>query len=363
MEHVAKTLLDAAGKVESMRDATEAEKVSLKKWIDDVLRIQISQLESVIAQTKTAAEGISGHLSRISDLSEAQLEDSSIILEEEESGGLKIEKIMAELESLLALNARCKSMTTDMLQAVSDTSGRIETMSTHVANIVSISDNISLLATNALIKVAHTGDSGRTLAVLANKIRVLSLQAKDKIKKGAEKINAILASSAQFRGSLSEVLHKRLATADTLGEEARATAPQLIAADNAMIVSMNEIAKGTNNLKTDIERVMADIRFDEAINAGLGTIVAKLQAVLKDVEEAIQEVPGGEPHAAPQAELKDLAKRYTMEHERKIHEAAVAKALDSSRALAPAVALLRGKSTGAAKGEPTEKLDSNIELF
>lgn len=361
MEHVAKTMLDAAGKVESMRDAADAEKRALKKWIDDVLRIQVSQLESVIDQTRNAAEGISRHLSRISDLSEAQLEDSSIILEEEESGGLKIEKIMAELESLLSLNARCKTMTTDMLQAVSDTSGRTETMSTHVANIVSISDNISLLATNALIKVAHTGDSGRTLAVLANKIRVLSLQAKDNIKKGAEKIKAILTSSAEFRNSLSEVLHKRLATADKLGEESRATAPQFIAADRAMIAAMGEIAKSTNKLRADIDRVIADIRFDEAIQSGVGATIAKLQTVLKDVEDAIQDVSGAEPHAAQPAELKELTNRYTMEKQREIHETVVAKA-GSSRV--PAAAGPQSKNNGAAKGgEQKEELDSNIELF
>jgi methyl-accepting chemotaxis protein len=358
MEHVAHTLQDAAGKVEGMAEATDSEMGSLKKWVDDVLRIQLLQLDDVIAKTAAAAGAISGHLSRISDLSEAQAEDSSLILEEEESGKLRIERIMAEMDALMSLNARCKAMTTDMLRAVSDASGRVGTMSEHVANIVSISDNISLLAMNALIKVARTGDAGRALAVLADKIMSLSLQAREEIGKGTEKINSILASTAEFRDTLSGSLMKHLATADNLGEESRAAAPELIAADKAMIGSIDEIAKTTNDLKADIGQLVSNIRFDETIKTGIGAVVLKLRAVHGDIVETIPDVAGITPQA-PTAHLDELAKRYTMESEREAHNAVVEEA---HRLTGPAADESAGKN-GRAKGKTQEEIGENVELF
>jgi len=356
MEHVAKTLNDSADKVESMAGATYAEMGLFKKWADDVLKIQILQLEDVIAQTAAAADGISAHLTMLSDVSEAQSEDSSLILEEEESGKLRIGRIINELESLLSLNARCKAMTTDMMQAVSDVSGRVGMMSEHVANIVSISDSISLLAINALIKVSRTGDSGRALAVLADKIRTLSLEAGEEIARGTGKINAILAAAGEFRKTLSDVLTERLAAADSVGEECRSAAPELVAADRAMIDSIHDIAKTTDDLKTEIEQLVSGIRFDQTIKTGIGDMVSKLRAVLVDIAETI---PDGAVSMsdAPSTDVKELEMRYTMESEREAHNAVIEAA---PRAAGPDGA---GGKSEVVKDRAREQIGENVELF
>jgi len=326
-----------------------------------VVRIQVSQLEQVIGETAAAAEGISAHLTRISDLSDAQAEDTNIILEEEESGSRKTEKIMAELEALLKLNARCKAMTTGMINAVSDASTRIGTMSEHVSNIVAISDSISMLAINALINVARTGDSGRTLAVLADKIRSLSEQAKVEIAKGAEIINAILTKTTDFKSTLSASLHQQLLIADQIGEESRAAVPELIAADKALIISMSEIAKTTNRLRTDIERLVTGIRFADTIRTGLGESAAQLRTVLQEVDAAVPDVVGA-VYKDLSADFKDLTRRYTMESEREVHEAVVAGARsDASGAVAAGVVPAKKP---VAPARPAEAgLGDNVELF
>lgn len=361
MEHVAKTLTDAAERLAGLEDAAGDERAALKKWLVDVVRIQVSQLEQVIAETAAAAEGISSHLTRISDLSDAQAEDTNIILEEEDSGSRKTEKIMAELEALLMLNARCKAMTTDMITAVTDASGRIGTMSEHVSNIVAISDSISMLAINALINVARTGDSGRTLAVLADKIRSLSEQAKVEIAKGAEIITAILTKSTDFKDTLSASLNQQLVGADQIGAESHAAVPELIAADKALITSMSEIAKTTDRLRTDIERLVTGIRFAETIRTGLGASAAQLRTVLRDVDATVPDVAGA-AHMDLSADFKDLTRRYTMESEREVHDAVVAGAMNGLPA-GDAPGGSPEKMTIAPTRQGDAGLGNNVELF
>jgi len=357
MEHVAKTLVDAAERLEGMAEATVGDRAALKKWISDVVLIQISQMESVAVETASAAGGISAHLTQISDLSDAQAEDTSMILEEEESGSLKVERIMTELEALLSLNAQCKAMTTNMLDSVSLASTRINTMSEHVANIVAISDSISLLATNALIKVGRTGEQGRALAVLADKIRTLSQQAKNEINKGAEKINDILTRSEEFRRSISEKLYAQLADAETVGERARATAPELIAADKIMIQSMSTIGTLAKGLRTDIERLVAGIRFDDIIRKGIDSITADLHTALKQLEATVPDAEGGVNVQAAAADLNNLAKMYTMKSERDVHNAVVGGAAGTQSPVKKTI------SIPARRKKETQDLGTNVELF
>ncbi|MEW6419554.1 MAG: methyl-accepting chemotaxis protein [Nitrospirota bacterium] len=358
MDHVAEALIDIAGKIKAISEAGETEKASLKKWIGDVINIQILQLEDVITKTTTAAKGLSEHLTQISDLAEAQTVDARMILEEE-TGDLKIGKIITELESMLSVTSICKNMMTEMIKAVSDVSELIGRMSENVSNIVLISDSISLLALNAIIKVARTGESGGALEVLADKIRILSQQTKDEIEKGASKINSILDKSAVFRNKLSEVLNEQFASADEIGGELRSAAQGLIAAEKSLINAMTEISKITNSLKTDTSHLVGGIRFDDTVKSGAGNIIQKLKIILKEVDENISYGTEDKGFTAT-TNMSDLARRYTMEAEWENHKSVILSGGDG--VCVPAIKDTGGNGDKSAKRDKHE-LGDNVELF
>ncbi len=174
-------------------------------------------------------------------------------------------------------------MTTEMMQAVSEASSRIGTMSEHISNIVIVSDNIGLLAINAIIKAARTGQAGRALEVLADRIRILSLEAKEEIEKGAGKITFSLSKSTEFNHTLSEDLNEQLISANDVGDELRSAALELVAADKSLIRSMAEISDLTNSLRTDITQLVNGMKFDLTIKSEIENIISELQDILDKI--------------------------------------------------------------------------------
>ncbi len=351
MEHVCNALREiAARSAEASNSPDSAIRKSARKWLWDVIQIQVSQLDNVISQAGSAAAGITTHLTRISDLAEAQAEDSSTILNEEESGSLVIDKIRHELDELASVTGRCKKMTQEMLDAVTDASDRIALMTGHITNIKTISENISLLAINAIIKVARTGEAGRALEVLADRIQMLAREASDEIGQGAGIIQSILEKASEFKANLSGVLNNQLAAAQTITDESLRAGKELMNADKALVSSMSEISSVTGTLKDDVKSLVDGIQFNEKMRSDIGGYMANLTAIA----EGLNREAGGaiqEESAELPPELKELERLYTMESEREVHNAVM--------------------STGRAKqndnnnggSSPAEEDDDNITLF
>ncbi len=351
MEHVCNALREiAARSSEASSSPDSSVRKSARKWLWDVIQIQVSQLDNVISQAGSAAAGITKHLTRISDLAEAQAEDSSTILNEEESGSLVIDKIRHEVDELASVTGRCKKMTQEMLDAVTDASDRIALMTGHITNIKTISENISLLAINAIIKVARTGEAGRALEVLADRIQMLAREASDEIGQGAGIIQSILEKASEFKANLSGVLNNQLAAAQTITDESLRAGKELMNADKALVSSMSEISSVTGTLKDDVKSLVDGIQFNEKMRSDIGGYMANLTAIA----EGLNREAGGaiqEESAELPPELKELERLYTMESEREVHNAVM--------------------STGRAKqndnnnggSSPAEEDDDNITLF
>lgn len=352
MEHVGEALGELAAKLSGAGAAGNDEGIALARRAHKVLHIQIRQLEHVIAETAASAESISSHLSRISDIAQAQAEDANLLLEEEDSGSDRIAGIGSELEALSGMLAENKTMVMDMGQAVSDVTATIGGMSRQVANIRMISDNISLLALNTIIKVARTGESGRGLEVLADEIRKISTNAEAEIAKGSGTINAILDTSSQFKRTLSEELEQELVSTEAVFRETRSAVEELMKTDAAMVQLLAEISGGTKKLETEIMELISGIRFADIIKSKLGSIASALKTMLNEIETLMPETADEDP-AEPAPELNDLAGRYTMHSERKVHQAALDR-IDGGNGSA---------SAGGHAAAAANDLGDNVELF
>jgi Methyl-accepting chemotaxis protein (MCP) signaling domain. len=97
-----------------------------------------------------------------------------------------------------------------MIHNIGETTSALGGMSARTNSIKAISDNMNLLAINAIIKVARSGAAGHGLGVCAEEISKQSKNAKDKIAHGAKTINDVLVSSSNYTESLAVRLKEQV---------------------------------------------------------------------------------------------------------------------------------------------------------
>lgn len=353
MEHVSRALDDVAERSQNLGAMTDEEKDSFNQWVYNVITIQINQLKQIIAAAEKSAADISEHLTTVADLGEAQVDDVGMIIEEDGSGGHRIENIGGEMESLTRILSQVQAVNKWMIDSMAALSTNVGKMSVQVANIESISDSINLLALNAIIKVARTGEAGRGLGVLADEIRKLSDVAKNEIAKGAGCITSILDDSARMKGSISADLNRQIGTTAAISARTQDSVQELLDADRELMGSLAAISSLSRTLQDDISALVSGITFHEVISERMNSIVNRLQSMLDEAEEKkIASRYAGS--SATDLDLHELSSRYTMESEREIHASVIA------GSAGPGVS--PGVKTGDREAGASE-LGDNVELF
>ncbi|UPU37604.1 methyl-accepting chemotaxis protein [Geomonas paludis] len=244
----------------------------------------------------------------------------------------------ALLESSKVNQALCVAMGT-----VAETVGEIATF---VGDIEKIGEEIKLIALNAQIKSAYTGDEGAALGVLAEAIQRLSIDAINHTGAVSGTLQGIIGVtdrlsqgvSVETTGLESEV-HGMVQTLSDLVQTLRQV-------NDTLQHSLHQMDDSVTRLSTDIEQVVSGI-----------TVHRKVAKVLEESIRAISGVATEARRLAPAGtagNLDQLAQRYTMQSERRIHES------------------LNGPATGgrmptlSAPPPPAadeDELGGNVELF
>jgi len=172
---------------------------------------------------------------------------------------------------------------------------------------------IELIALNARVKAAHTGDQGRTLGVIAMEIQNLSVDARHRTGKVAEILTRI--------SSVADRLSAMARTSDVSelvgGVQGRfeAVLDHLAGLDAELETNITHLSGLSTGLVTQISTLTSSIHFHELV-----------AAQLKSLEN---EIVGLENRFAPFSEklatarqpekLREQLSRYTMDSERMVH--------------------------------------------
>jgi methyl-accepting chemotaxis protein len=239
----------------------------------------------------------------------------------------------ALLESTKVNRSLCVAM-----GAVVDTVGEIATF---VGDIEKIGEEIKLIALNAQIKSAYTGEEGAALGVLAEAIQRLSIDAIDHTGAVSGTLQAIIAVTQRLNegvvcetSGLETEVHDMVARLSALLDVLRQV-------NETLRRSLCRMDDQVAQLSTDIEQVTAGITVHQKVARVLDRAVEQLSGISRD---ARQFAPG----AGTGMNLDEIASRYTMLSQRKIHQ--------SHLVGAP---LVEQKSVPAAD----DGLGDNIEFF
>jgi len=324
----------------------EQERLELIGRIGDVCELQQAQLQFAASELYQAVLAIVDNL-RLIGSKQAEISDSIA----RRTGSLdtsgasfigEVAKQMSSLADLLGLCAENNSAVAEIVKEVLGTVGRITGF---VVDIEGIGKDIIQIALNARIKASSAGERGASMSVLAEEIGQMSSEAvgrTDLIGKTLAEIDSATAKMAEETASGEQVLARGLttikeelaeiiATLDKMGEE--------ILSRLATVKQQVKVVTGA------IDRLTRSIDIHEKTKGPADQVLATLSTIFG---EARAIAPASE---AFKEDLRLMARRYTMESERRIHES---------------IAGRHGVSmmvTATAASEPESEFGDNVDLF
>jgi methyl-accepting chemotaxis protein len=306
LEHVAAVL--AGGPPASDNGAA----VCLGDWASAVLGIQRAQLDHVISVAADVAGQIEQELARMGVLAGELAGDAVVVIQDAETGTIRRAAVTGEVDSARQVLELIQTTTRGAIDSLAAVGRLIETISEQVGQVARISDDLNLLAQNAIVKAARAGSSGQALGVLAEEVSRLSGGAKAEITRGTSQISDVITSSDSFRDTLTTGLERHLATLDEVYSKAAAAVDGLLVRDEDTVRSMKGFFQIAKDLGDDMGRVTDGFQFHRTVEFEVGTVVQEVESILG----VLQTSPGREGFKLPQEYLEELEHRYTMESER-----------------------------------------------
>lgn len=363
VEHVAEALEEGLGLLQPHLAKAELgpEGKDLVSWIADVCTLQASQLHNAAGQFSSALECLSEHMGGIARHAVALSGSLALSVSADKgAGGSVLDQIEQGVGDITESMREYASQGEAVGGIMSDVANTIAEMSAFVSDIEDVGAEIELIALNASVKAAHTGDEGKALGVLAQAIQHLSVEARDQ----TEAVSSVLVHIS----TASEAL---LRNADTSIDRGQAA---------AMIARMGDLTGSLRNIS-------------ERVGSGLATIGASVGDLANSIEETVEgltfhhdvahkleeskarlEQAGHEArHIVPHSDdalrserLRAMLDRYTMDAERIIHMSTFGhsgQTLENSNSFQPVACVTSHDRTKKAASSVSDDLGDNVELF
>ncbi|GFK94326.1 hypothetical protein NNJEOMEG_02169 [Fundidesulfovibrio magnetotacticus] len=302
-------------------------------WVKDVLALQRSQLENAGTRFEGALQTVRSSLEGISSLVSSMADRARSLASK--GGRSVLGQIEEEVRHIAASMREYHGLEQRMSQVMQAVGASIADMTASVAEIEEVGSEIELIAINASVKAAHTGDEGKPLGVLASAIQKLSVDARSQTERIMELLGSVdqasLAVDARAGGhshvqgfeEAVEALDGEVTTLRTLEEQASAKA-QLV-------------GKLGGELSEHITAALGMLDFKHDLMASLSAAGRTVDELVVGLETALP--PGAVYSQSPR--LRQMLDRYTMDAERLVHENVL----------------------GAGGGDSGGDGDDNVELF
>lgn len=303
-------------------------------FVAEICSLQDAQIHAANTSFSQSVQALRTDLHAIAGHVHGVAMDSGSLSMSEQSGAPSVLATMEDsvrdmATSMLELAAKGESMG-HLMESVADT---VSQMTAFLEDIEDVGDEIELIALNASIRAAHTGDKGKALGVLATSIQRLSQDAGEQTAALSELLRSI-------DGTASGLRNMAMAHLDTTHvQTAQAELETLTHALRALNTEASGLFADIHNVCTRVEgsltHAVAGCDFDRHVDSGLSQAATAVAAMVQDIRK---DLPPAHAHV-PAHRLRATHARYTMAQERVLH----------------------GKVTG--HGHNDDGMDDNVELF
>lgn len=317
VEHVEEALQDMGEQVSSALDEQgRMDPKDVVGWIADVSELQVSQLNNAVERFSSAVEGLRTGLSGIADTIDGMRADVGDVFSTGDGDSNVFEKIDVTSKAVLETMGDFAHKTEEIAGLVGTVAQTVSEMSEFVGNIEEVGAEIELIAINASIKAAHTGEEGKALGVLAQAIQSLSMEARERTSSVSNVLVSISDSSVELRQEAAA--ESRKTAIESYADQQRELSRALNSLQEDMMARMRDVDGACRGFSNDVKTLASSIHFDEYICPGL-----------EDASRRFVDLGGAARELVPLADdvnraerLEQMLSRYTMEMERIVHEAA-----------------------------------------
>lgn len=309
VEHVEEILGESEEYVQSILSDHSEEDVA--SWLATITTLQAMQISSAHTSFTQAVQTLRDGLISLCD--HVHMVDSVADSAKNDDAGnsplASMNATVVEIASHFEQLAEQGEAVGEVMVAVADT---VVEMTAFLEDIEDVGAEIELIALNASIKAAHTGDLGKALGVLALSIQRLSHDAGIQTGDIAEKLQAIAGSADVLRSHAQAYLDTR--QADAMTNDLADLMKQLSLVQGKADSLLGIIESEANSLTNDINTLSRGITVDKTVGDALRVAQSELESIASDLGgekgEGAVELPGA---------LQVILERYTMESERAIH--------------------------------------------
>jgi methyl-accepting chemotaxis protein len=323
IEHVREVLDDLVQKlsVENIEESIEKtkndnERMHVISEIGDICEIQRAQLDDAKRQISGAASNIINHLLQIKEnIVEVSHKAGNLAGTTDESALSLLSKIESGIATATLSLGTFARASHDLSEAMDIFLKTTADVSGSVNDIEEIGAEIQLIALNARIKTAHTGDEGAPLGVIAEAIQRLSSDADTEKTAISAALNDVTLTARDVQSYSREDEDSKASEADDVIKRFGIFADTLRSANAEITSLLNKIGRSGERLAGDIGRTVSVITVHEKFERVIDNALSILDLILMESRKITPCIVSGNKSEY----LRYLEKNYTMHSERKIH--------------------------------------------
>lgn len=326
-------------------DLSELQSIQMKDARDKF----VSAVENIQDSLSGIATGVVGLSEQTKEVTGTADLVASSFFTNVESG---ISQVIASLQD----NARASQELSGAIDSLLTT---VDAMSKFVDDIEEIGGEIELIAVNARIKAAHTGDEGAPLGVIAEATQKLSIEASAQKMAISNMLREIVSKTGQLHEGIRADVNERLREVDDMAEGLKGLLVNLHRVHDNILHLLGKIDRACQVLACDIQDSVSGITVHRQFEETIAGIMFTLDNI---IGESRRLVPVDDIRNRKGA-LVNLKQHYTMQSEYDIHESyESSKVIDLKKARE-----LKTEDKGSAgRTSGTEIADDygdNVELF
>lgn len=345
IEHVKEALDDMA----ALLAAPEGDPGRAAGEAADVCELQEAQLAHARDELVSAVRRVVENLREIARKESRMSDETRVMAGSADQAG---SSFFAEMESGMGQVAEILSQSAEanrgLAAAMASVVSSVGDIATFVTGIEEIGSEIELIALNSQVKAANTGDGGAALGVLAEAIQHLSGEARTRTGVVSETLRKVTAVTQTLGAEIDSETRSISGEVETLLAGLKELLGSVRETNETLLALLGRMDGAVQDLSADIEAATGGVSVHEATDAVTRETLADLRALVAEIR---RHVPASSSRDR-EARLRELAERYTMHSERKVHAAVFG--------ASPAVAapVMFGAAAAADDG-----LGDNIELF
>ncbi|OPY71822.1 MAG: Methyl-accepting chemotaxis protein 2 [Syntrophorhabdus sp. PtaU1.Bin058] len=324
LEHVAAALESLIRYLESeckgKEDLSPRADETIKKIVietGDLSELQSVQMNDARNKFVSAVENIkdslSGIVTGVVGISEQAKEVTGTADLAASSFFTNVESGISRVISSLQDNARASQ---ELSGAIDSLLATVNAMSEFVDDIEEIGGEIELIAVNARIKAAHTGDEGAPLGVIAEATQKLSIEASAQKTAISNMLRGIVSKTGKLHEDMCADANERSREVDDTAEGLKRLLVSLHNVHDDILHLLGKIDRACQALARDIQDSVAGITIHRQFEETLAGIMPILHNM---IGESRQLVPVDDMHNRKDV-LVNLKQHYTMQSEYDIHE-------------------------------------------